>query len=191
MQREVLDPTEYVATWLRDAGEEGTEAYAERYEAWLTGLDAARADGIAFGMVAVRRTDEPVRATLLDWPHPVEQPLGAHVGAWFARQRALASISVQDLVLAIAPDVVQEQLGQPGADDPRHLVLRQQVGLRRAETVSTATAALVGACDGRLPVGALLAAVREVLGGDPSVNEQQVLAEVSTLVETGVLTVAD
>jgi methylase of polypeptide subunit release factors len=190
VQREVLDPTEYVATWLRDAGEEGTEAYAERYEAWVRGLDAARAEGIAFGLVALRRTDEPARATLLDWPHPVEQPLGAHVGAWFTRQRVLASSPVRDLVLTIAPDVVQEQLGQPGADDPEHLVLRQQVGLRRAESVDTATAALAGACDGRLPVGALLAAVREVLDGDAAVDDQQVLAEVSTLVETGILTTA-
>jgi methylase of polypeptide subunit release factors len=190
VQREVLDPTEYVATWLRDAGEEGTAAYGERYEAWLAALDAERVDGIAFGMVALRRTDQPTRATLLDWPHPVEQPLGAHVGAWFARQRALASGPVPDLVLAIAPDVVQEQLGRPGAEDPEHLVLRQQVGLRRAESVCTATAAVAGACDGRLPVGALLTAVREVLGADMQVGDEQVLDEVATLVEAGILSPA-
>ena len=56
----------------------------------------------------------------------------------------------------------------PGADDPEHVVLRQQVGLRRAFASDTATAALVGACDGTLPVGTLVAAVQQVLdeGGD-------------------------
>lgn len=187
VQREVLDPAEYVATWLRDAGEEGTPTYAERYELWLAGLDAARAEGIAFGLVALRRTDEPARVTLLDLPHPVEQPLGGHVAGWFTRQRVLAATAVQDLVLVIAPDVVQEQHGRPGADDPEQLVLRQQVGLRRPASVGTATAALAGACDGRLPVGALLAAVREVLDGDLAMSDQQVLDEVATLVEAGIL----
>ena len=30
VQREVLDPAEYVATWLRDAGEEGSPTYVDR-----------------------------------------------------------------------------------------------------------------------------------------------------------------
>ena len=93
--------------------------------------------------------------------------------------------------MRLAPDVVQEQLGQPGADDPEHVVLRQQVGLRRAFASDTATAALVGACDGTLPVGTLIAAVQQVLdeGGDDGAGpgSQELLSQVRLMVEAGVL----
>ena len=42
------------------------------------------------------------------------------------------------------------------AEDPATIVLRQQTGMRRARQVDTVEAALVGACDGELPVGAIL-----------------------------------
>ena len=88
-------------------------------------------------------------------------------------------------------------MGSPGAEDPEHVVLRQQVGLRRALVSDTATAALVGACDGRLTVGTLVAAVRQVLGddgghdgggGDGIDDSPDLLAQVRVLVEAGVLT---
>jgi len=187
VQREVLDPAEYVATWLRDAGEEGSPAYRDHYDAWLAALEDAGVQGLGFGIVSVRRTGEVRRVTALDWPHPVQQPLGPHIDAWFARQRWLAAHrddeALQGAVLVLAADVVQEQLGAPGAEDPAHLVLRQQVGLRRVVEADTATAALTGACDGRLPVGTLVAAVREVLGEVPD----GLLDEVRHLVEVGVL----
>ena len=187
VQREVLDPAEYVATWLRDAGEEGSATYRPHYDAWLAALEGAGVQAIGFGVVSVRRTGEERRVTTLDWPHPVQQPLGPHVDAWFTRQRWLAAHrddeALQRAVLVLADDVVQEQVGAPGAEDPAHLVLRQQVGLRRAVEADTATAALAGACDGQLPVGTLVAAVREVLGELPD----GLLDEVRNLVEVGVL----
>lgn len=187
VQREVLDPAEYVATWLRDAGEAGGPGHVEQYDGWLDALEAAGVEAIGFGLVALRRTDESRRATLLDWPHPVEQPLGPHVGAWFARQRALADADLRRMTLRLAPDVVQEQLGTPGAEDPEHVVLRQQAGLRRAFAVDTATAALAGACDGTLPVGVLLEAVHQVLGQPPDGGDAPVLDRARELVEAGVL----
>ena len=187
VQREVLDPAEYVATWLRDAGEEGSTTYRPHYDAWLAALEDAGVRAVGFGVVSVRRTGEERRVTTLDWPHPVQQPLGPHLDGWFARQRWLAAHRDDDAlaaaVLVLADDVVQEQVGAPGAEDPAHLVLRQQVGLRRAVEADTATAALAGACDGQLPVGTLVAAVREVLGGLPD----GLLDEVRHLVEVGVL----
>ena len=187
VQREVLDPAEYVATWLRDAGEEGSASYPAHYDSWLSALEAAGVRGVGFGIVSVRRTDEPRRVTVLDWPHPVQQPLGPSIDAWFGRQRWLAAHADDDAlrgaVLVLSPDVVQEQVGTPGAEDPAHLVLRQQVGLRRAFEADTAAAALAGACDGRLPVGTLVAAVGEVLGEVPD----RLLDEVRDLVEVGVL----
>jgi methylase of polypeptide subunit release factors len=189
LQREVLDPAEYVATWLRDAGEAGGASYVQRYDSWLAGLADAGVDAIGFGLVAVRRTGAPGRVTLLDWPHPVEQPLGPHVSSWFTRQRWLADTDDAGLLaarLGLAKDVRQEQVGRPGAEDPEHLVLRQQVGLRRAFAADTTTAAVVGACEGSLPLGTLVAAVEELLGGSAT-DRGDLLRTVRELVAAGVL----
>ena len=122
------------------------------------------------------------------------------MAGWLDRARWLARHEGDDALAAatlrLAPDVVQEQLGAPGAEDPEQLVLRQQSGLRRAFPVGTATAAMVGACDGTLQVGALVRAVGQVLaeGGDePAGNVADpaavdLLAQVRLLVEAGVLT---
>ena len=155
---------------------------------------------MGFGFLVVRRTGADRRLTTLDWPHPVEQPLGPHLDAWLGRQRWLAAHQTDDALtvatVALAADVVQEQVGSPGAEDPEHVVLRQQVGLRRALVSDTATAALVGACDGRLTVGTLVAAVRQVLAGDGGDdgggagidNHPDLLAQVRVLIEAGLLT---
>ena len=105
-----------------------------------------------------------------DWPHAVDSPLGPHLAATFERAAWLRDRPRDDDLLAarlrVADDVVQEQIGLPGADDPEHVVLRQRGGLRRARTVDTATAGLVGACDGTLALGALIDAVAIVLDAD-------------------------
>jgi methylase of polypeptide subunit release factors len=192
VQRELLDPAAYVATWLADAGERGNPSYADRYDAWLAGLEGERVAAVGFGFVVLRRTDAERRVTTLDWPHPVEQPLGAHLAAWLDRQRWLADHgsdeSLASATVRLAPDVVQEQLGRPGAEDPEHVVLRQQTGLRRAFASDTGMAALVGACDGTLGVGRLVDAVREVLGDDGSGGTTHLLDQVRGMVEAGLLT---
>lgn len=84
-------------------------------------------------------------------------PLGPHVADAFARTEWLRShggLALAGARLEVAPDVAQEQIGDPGAEDPRHVVLRQGTGLRRAKAVDTATAALVGAWEVMCPRGA-------------------------------------
>ncbi len=191
VQREVLDPASYVGTWLADAGEPGNPTYVERYDAWLDELERERVGAVGLGFVVLRRTDAERRVTTLDWPHPVEQPLGPHLASWLQRQRWLAEHDDDRLAattLRLAPDVVQEQLGAPGAEDPEHVVLRQQTGLRRAFATDTATAALAGACDGSLAVGTLVAAVRDVLGDGAPAAPGGLTAQVRVMVEAGVLT---
>jgi hypothetical protein len=187
VQREVLDPAEYVAMWLRDSGE-GTDLSA--YDAWLRALEAARVEGVGMGFVRIRRTDAASRSVLIDWPHQVDQPLARHLTSWLDRRDWLAASDDDQLLnarLCVAADVVQEQIGQPGADDPEHVVLRRSGGLRPAVRVDTATAALVGASEGTLTVGALVAAVASVLGDEPNALLERLLPLVRDLVDQGVL----
>jgi methylase of polypeptide subunit release factors len=187
VQREVLDPTEYIAMWLRDSGQSDDLA---AYDGWLAAFEQAQVEGVGMGFVRIRRTDATARAMLLDWPHPVEQPLGPHLSAWLDRRAWLAGCADDQLLAAtlhVAGDVVQEQVGQPGAEDPEHVVLRKHGGLRTAVRVDTATAALVGASEGTVTVGALIGAVASVLDEDPRALEQRLLPTLRDLVDQGVL----
>jgi hypothetical protein len=82
-------------------------------------------------------------------------------------------------------DVRQETFGAPGEEHPETIVLRQQRGMRRARQVDTATAGLVGACDGDLAVRQISAALEELLGEPLDIE-----GEVRELVEEGFLDVA-
>lgn len=187
--RDEEDPAAYVSTWLRDAGEHTAPDALERYERWLAGLEDAGVEAVEFGWVVVRRHDrEGHLHEVLDWPHPVEQP----VGPWLV-ERLDAAVRLDsaddDMLLAVGfavrDDVVQEQHGQPGDEDPETVVLRQQRGLRQARTVSSQTAGVVGACDGTIPLGLLIDAVAQVLGADPAVLRPQILGEVRELALDG------
>ena len=85
--------------------------------------------------------------TAEEWPHPVEQPLGPEIRDFFARQdflRAHDDAALLGARFRLAQDVVQEQVGLPGAEDPEHVVLRGNRGMRRATKVDTVGAGFAG-----------------------------------------------
>ncbi len=173
VQRETVDLPTYVELWLKDAGlhpstGSGTRGdYSRRYDTWLSWFDEQGAEAVGLGWLHLRSTRETPVLRLENWPYDVAQPLGDEVAAHFRRTTQLRELS-DDRLLATRPvsrvDVVQETLGAPGAEDPGRIVLRQQLGLRRARQVDTAEAALVGACDGDLSVAQILAALEQILG---------------------------
>lgn len=171
VQREVADLPSYVELWLKDAGQHGAAAYRQRYDTWLSWFDEQGAEAVGFGWINLRRvsTGSPTEVLRLEeWPWQVAQPLGDEVAAHFARADLLRRLD-DDALRATRPvtraDVVQETHGRPGVEHPAEIVLRQQTGMRRGRQVDTATAALVGACDGDLALGQLLGAVEQLTGG--------------------------
>ena len=192
VQREVADPAQYVELWLRDAGHDRSPDYTRRYDAWAGWFDDQGITGIGFGWVNLRRTDRDQPSVRVEeWPYEVEQPLGPEVGDWFRRPEMLGAMS-DDALLATAwrvrADVRQETVGAPGAEDPEVIVLRQQRGMRRARQVDTVEASLVGASDGDLSAGQILAAVDELLGssevtGAPTNGAGSVASRVTALRE--------
>ncbi|MDP9417919.1 MAG: class I SAM-dependent methyltransferase, partial [Actinomycetota bacterium] len=135
VQREVEDPAQYVSLWLHDSGDVHRPEFVELYDVWLAGFEAAGVEAVGFGWITLRRTpSQQPTVRVEEWPHAVEQPLGPHVQAWFERQQWLRGHDDDALLDArprVASDVVQEQLGPPGAEDPERIVLRQHRGLRR------------------------------------------------------------
>lgn len=199
VQREVLDAASYVELWLKDSGHHpatggGSPAvYTERYDTWLSWLEEQGVGGIGFGWINLRRREGVDRGglavELLEWPYDVEQPIGPAIGGWAEAAAAAATVRPERR-LVLRPDVVQETSGPVGAEDPATIVLRQQRGFRRARQVDTVTAAVVGACDGDLPLGPLVDAVGQLLERDATSLREVYLPEIAELVAEGFLEVA-
>ncbi|MGW0335620.1 DUF7059 domain-containing protein [Streptomyces sp. NPDC003011] len=193
VQREVQDVTQYAELWLRDAGDHrGDPAdYQTRYDAWLDEFEARKVKAVGFGWITLRKTGAAVPSvTVEEWPHPVEQPLGDAVRAHFERLDYLRAHDDAALLAAhfkLAPEIVQEQVGLPGAEDPEHVVLRQNRGMRRATKVDTVGAGFAGVCDGSLSAGRILDAIAQLVGEDPVSLRDRTPAQIRLLVEQGFL----
>ncbi|MGW3206208.1 DUF7059 domain-containing protein [Streptomyces sp. NPDC001135] len=193
VQREAQDVTQYAELWLRDSGDHrGDPAeYQARYDAWLDEFEARKVKAVGFGWITLRRTGaaEP-SITVEEWPHPVEQPLGDTIRAHFERLDYLREHDDAALLAGhfkLAAEVVQEQVGMPGAEDPEHVVLRQHRGMRRATKVDTIGAGFAGVCDGTLSAGRILDAIAQLMDEDPVVLRDRTPAQIRLLVEQGFL----
>lgn len=180
VERERLDKYTYIEMWLTDAGLAGSAAWRPAYERWLAYFDQLGIEEVGMGWILLTDAgrDEP-HVRVESWPHAVQQP----VGEVFARHRAAvdASLVPDDELLASCPvltDVRQETLGQPGAEDPEHLVFRQTRGLLRGLEADTAFGAVLGALDGDLTVGQVLAAVAQILEVDEGALRAEILPKV-------------
>ncbi|MFF2805618.1 methyltransferase [Streptomyces sp. NPDC058000] len=197
VQREVQDVTQYAELWLRDGGDHraGQEEYAARYDAWLDEFEARKTKAVGFGWITLRKSGAADPSiTVEEWPHPVEQPLGEAVLRHFDRQDYLRATDDAALLAGrfrLADEVVQEQVGLPGAEDPEHVVLRQNRGMRRATKVDTVGAGFAGVCDGTLPAGRILDAIAQLVGEDPVLLRDRTPASIRMLIEQGFLEPVD
>ena len=103
--------------------------------------------------------------------------LGDHLAASLAAWDWLAArtdLEIADARLAVASDVTEERHYWPGDEHPAVITLRQGGGFAREVHAGTALAAVVGACDGELPLGIIAGAVAQLL----EVDGAELLAEV-------------
>ncbi|MFE7748684.1 methyltransferase [Streptomyces sp. NPDC057428] len=196
VQRDVQDVTQYAELWLRDSGDHRTDpaVYAQRYESWLDEFEARGTRAVGFGWITLRKSASAAAGhpsvVAEEWPHAVEQPLGPAIEAHFARQDYLREHDDAALLAAhftLSEEVVQEQVGMPGAEDPEHVVLRQNRGMRRATKVDSVGAGFAGVCDGSLPAGRILDAIAQLMAEDPVLLRDRTPQAIRLLVEEGFL----
>jgi len=164
IQRDLLDAAEYAETWLRDAGvvpERGRAEFDAAYEAYLADFDRRGVKGIGFGMVLLRRAvGAPTLRRLEEFEGPLPTPMGPHLLAAMDAHDWLEATNDAELLdarLTAAPDVTRETYGRALAADPEHILIRRGGSFGRAVRADTALAGFVGACDGELAVGQILA----------------------------------
>lgn len=192
IQREVSDPVGYVNLWLSDAAVDPAAQPAIAAN-WLDWFDAHKVEAVGFGLITLRaggHEDPTVR--LEDLRQPTDEPLGALVGDWFARQDWLRDHPTDALLAArlrAADGLRLRQDAVRGAEGWE--VDRQQLaltgGLRWVEEAEPVVIALVSGCDGTAALRDqldLLAAAHEV---DPAVLADVAVPIVAHLVERGFL----
>ena len=167
VEREVQDPVEYAAMWLRDGGltpERDAEAFDAALEAWIDDFEVRDVRGVGFGYLIVHRPRRPREPWCLleEVTTSGQGVLGPHVAEVLEVRELLAGLddeAVADLHPLLAPDVTEERHLIPGAAEPTVILLRQGGGLGRTLRASTAVAALAGVVDGELSVGQVASAV--------------------------------
>jgi len=199
IERERQDPAQYAETWIRDGGTRiGSDEFERLCGAWLDDFAARGVTGVGFGYLLLRRP-ETASSPRLRRIERLDAPLGrgtAGLGSHLASALAAADWQAardDDEVLAarltVAGDVTEERSHWPGEPDPSVLLLRQGGGFRRELRVGTELAAIVGACDGELSLGAIVVAVAELLDLDLAELRRATVAEVRELLVDGVLLV--
>lgn len=194
VERESLDPLSYAELWVRDGGTlPGTPGFTRLVDAWLDDFAARGVSHVGFGYVLLRRPAEGV-PTLARYEtlHTAlaGEGIGTHLAAALEAHDRLAAMDDAGLaasILVVAPDVTEARHHMPGAEDPTIIELRQGGGFGRALGVDPGLAALVGACDGDLPVGVLVDAIAELLGADAGALRADLLPRVRELLFTGFL----
>ena len=194
VERESLDPLSYAELWVRDGGTlPGTPGFARLVDAWLDDFAARAVTEVGFGYLLLRRpADGTPTLARYETLHTAlaGDGLGAHLAAALDAHDRLSGLDDAGLaaaVLVVAPDVTEARHHLPGAEDPTVIELRQGGGFGRALGVDPGLAALVGACDGDLPVGVLIDAIADLLEVDAGALRADLLPRARELAFTGFL----
>lgn len=192
VERERQHVGQYAETWIRDGGTRPGPEFDRLYEAWLGDFARRGVTEVGFGYVTLRKPVEgaPTLRRFEHYGEPLGGSLGDHILAVLAAHDWLSAADDAALAraeLTVAPDVTEERHYWPGEEHPTVMLLRQGSGFARTVALGTALAAVVGACDGELSVGAICAAVAQLLEVDEAALLAEVLPEVRELVLTGFL----
>ncbi len=196
IERDLQDAAEYAETWIRDGGTRpGTAEFDELLTVWMDDFVTRGVTAVGFGYVLVRRPGSggPTLRRLERLHGSLgenEAGLGVHLGAGLAAhdwEAGITDAALGSSRLAVAPDVTEERHSWPGDDGPTAMLLRQGGGFGRTIQAGTALIALVGACDGELTVGAIAAAIAELLEVDAEQLTDELLPAVRGLIDDGFL----
>ena len=196
VEREVQSPALYAETWIRDGGTRpGTADFDRLYDAWLDDFGARGVSQVGFGYMLLRRPAADTRA----WRRLERLPgglghnpggLGSHLAACLAAHDGQASTDDAHLArarLVVASDVTEERHYWPGQEDPTLMTLHQGSGFGRSISLDTGLAALVGASDGELDVGSIVAALAQLLDVDEHALAAELFPRVRELLDDGFL----
>lgn len=201
IERERQDAAEYAETWLRDGGvRTATDAFEPLAAAWLDDFAARGVTHVGFGYLTLRRPVDESATRLRRFERVTTAApggasgLGDAIAAGFAAHDRVAALDDRAfawLHATVAADVTEERHFWPGAEHPTVMRLVQGTGLGRVIDLDTGLGAVVGACDGELPIGVIVDAVAELLDVDAAALAGDVVPRMRELAVVGMITLAD
>lgn len=197
IQREVQDPVEYAAMWLRDGGltpERSGAAFENALAAWQEDFDSRQVSGVGMGYLVFHAPGgvvEPWRV-LEEVPTSGQGALGEHVAQVIAAHETLRSLDdaqVAALKLRTASGLSKEEALTP-TPVPTAPVIRQAEGFGRVIAVGMPEVALLSASDeGLLTVAQIAAAVASLTSEDPAAVLADMVAATRTFAHAGMVTI--
>ena len=203
IQREVQDPVEYAAMWLRDGGltpERSGVAFENALAAWQEDFDSRQVSGVGMGYLVFHAPSDAVApgAVVEPWRVLEEVPtsgqgaLGEHVAQVIAAHEALRGLDdaqVAALKLRTASGLSKEEALTP-TPVPTAPVIRQAEGFGRVIAVGMPEVALLSASDeGLLTVAQIAAAVASLTSEDPAAVLADMVAATRTFAQAGMVTI--
>lgn len=187
LQRDLLDPAQYVEMWMRDSG--GTlvprEEVERTYAAWIGDFTEAGVGAIGMGSLAMRATTGETRRCYSYIPAG-NAPTGADVT--LALDNLALPEDIWSETLKYRADVTEERHFVPGAGNPSALILHQGGGMGRAIRVGSNTSAFIGACDGDLTAEQIIGAIAYITEQDVEIVKEEVASLLPDLLRAGILT---
>lgn len=203
IQREVQDPVEYAAMWLRDGGltpERSGTAFENALAAWQEDFDSRQVSGVGMGYLVFHAPSDAAApgAVVEPWRVLEEVPtsgqgaLGEHVAQVIAAHEALRGLDdaqVAALKLHTASGLSKEEALTP-TPVPTAPVIRQAEGFGRVIAVGMPEVALLSASDeGLLTVAQIAAAVASLTSEDPVAVLADMVAATRTFAHAGMVTI--
>lgn len=215
IQREVQDPVEYAAMWLRDGGltpERSGAAFENALAAWQEDFNSRQVSGVGMGYLvfhapgSVGDASAAPGAATASTPGAVVEPwrvleevptsgqgaLGEHVAQVIAAHEALRGLDdaqVAALKLHTASGLSKEEALTP-TPVPTAPVIRQAEGFGRVIAVGMPEVALLSASDeGLLTVAQIAAAVASLTSEDPVAVLADMVAATRTFAHAGMVTI--
>lgn len=164
VQRRQLSPAEYVRLWLQDSSAGQGETSAATELAWLEDFCTRAVASIGMGMVVLaappasehRGRFHPARC--FDAVDTSSSAAGEYLQRVVDYLASGGEVSPAD-ILVRAADVREERHYLPGQADPQLVIATQGGGFGQRLRLSSEGAGFLGACDGELTVGQIVAAI--------------------------------
>jgi methylase of polypeptide subunit release factors len=195
VQREMADPAEYIALWLKDAGEVGGQATTTAAE-WLDYFAAERVTAIGMGMITLRRSGSDDPDVVLDEITGAgEEVTGPEAAAFLARRAWLRDASDEALLgtrLSLAPSVILERQSLAAREGWSTVLrlLRRPGGPGATLQVDDWGQSLLSGCTGDLPLAVLLDLMATAHGLDIEALARNVLPTIRVCITRGLLDAA-
>jgi methylase of polypeptide subunit release factors len=194
MRSETRDAATYASTWIEHTERDTTERFQERFEQWMDYYAELGIGAVSAGLITMRRASG--RSTWYraeDGPEKMLGPCGDAVLQGFALRDFLAAVPDDASLLAarlrVSGEARLQRMLEPAAggwaDVSTELCLAH--GLAYSGSVDPYVANLVAACDGRKPLGELLAEMAASLGKNPVDLGPALCGVVRSLIERGFL----